>query len=80
VHIGVSHNLCVGNGLARLQDLYDNYALKRVIVTNSIPQTPEFNALPFIKVLCLSDSLSKAINRVHYNKSVSEVFYTPQAE
>ncbi len=80
VHIGVSHNLCVGDGLARLQDLYDNYALKRVIVTNSIPQTPEFKSLPFIKVLCLSDSLSKAINRVHYNKSVSEVFYTPQAE
>ncbi|MBN1796992.1 MAG: ribose-phosphate pyrophosphokinase [Spirochaetales bacterium] len=78
VHIGVSHNLCVGKGLERLQDLYENYALKQVIVTNSIPQTPELQALPFVKVKCLSDSLSRTINRIHYNKSVSEVFYIPK--
>jgi hypothetical protein len=28
--------------------------------------------------LSLADSLSRTINRVHYNKSVSEVFYAPQ--
>jgi ribose-phosphate pyrophosphokinase len=77
VHIGVSHNLCVGRGLERLQDLYENYGLKQIIVTNSIPQTPEIQSLPFVKVKCLSDSLSRTINRIHYNKSVSEVFYTP---
>ncbi len=78
VHIGVSHNLCVGRGLERLQDLYDNYSLKQVVVTNSIPQIPDLSALPFVKVKCLSDSLSRTINRTHYNKSVSEVFYTPK--
>ncbi len=78
VHIGVSHNLCVGKGSERLQDLYKNFALKQVIVTDSIPQTAGLRELPFVKVLSLADSLSRTINRVHYNKSVSEVFYTPQ--
>jgi ribose-phosphate pyrophosphokinase len=78
VFIGVSHNLCVGPGLKRLQELYEKYSLKEVFVTNSVPQTPEFQALSFAKVKCLSDSLSRTINRIHYNKSVSEVFFIPQ--
>jgi phosphoribosylpyrophosphate synthetase len=48
--------------------------LKKLLVTNSIPQSAEVTALPYVKVICLSDSLAKTINRIHYGKSVSEVF------
>lgn len=77
VHLGASHNLCVGRARERLLDLNANYRLEKVVVTNSIPQTNEFVDLPFVSVRCLSDTLSRTINRIHYNRSVSEVFYRP---
>lgn len=80
VYLGASHNLCIGRARERLLDLHDNYCLKEVVVTNSIPQTDEFKALPFVSVRCLSDTLSKTINRIHYNRSVSEVFYRPSGD
>ena len=52
---------------------------KEVIVTNSIPQTEEFKGLPFIRIKCLSDTLARTINRIHYSRSVSEAFYRPQS-
>ncbi|HUV05162.1 MAG TPA: ribose-phosphate diphosphokinase [Armatimonadota bacterium] len=77
VYVGASHNLCIGKARERLSELYTNYRLKRVVVTNSIPQTREFQDLPFVSIRCLSDTLSRTINRIHYNRSVSEVFYRP---
>jgi ribose-phosphate pyrophosphokinase len=77
VYLGASHNLCVGKARERLLDLQANHCLKQVIVTNSIPQTEQFLGLPFVTVRCLSDTLSRTINRIHYNQSVSEVFYRP---
>ncbi|MBP8302569.1 MAG: ribose-phosphate pyrophosphokinase [Phycisphaerae bacterium] len=78
IYLGVSHNLCVGNACALLSDLHSNYSLKKVIVTNSIPQTPEFTALPFVSVRCLSDTLATVITHIHREQSVSEVFYQPE--
>lgn len=78
VYIGASHNLCVGQARERLLDLHENYGLKKVVVTNSIPQTRDFLDLPFVQVMCLSDTLARTINRIHYNRSVSEVFYIPR--
>jgi len=77
VYVGASHNLCIGRARERLSDLYANHRLKRVIVTNSIPQTGEFQDLPFVSIRCLSDMLSRTINRIHYNRSVSQAFYRP---
>ncbi len=76
-YLGVSHNLCVGQARERLLKLYENYGLKQMVVTNSIPQTEQFAALPFVKIACLSDTLARTINRLHYNRSVSDVFYRP---
>jgi len=78
IYLGVSHNLCVGNACALLSDLHSNYSLKKVIVTNSIPQTPEFTALPFVSVRCLSDTLATVITHIHREQAVSEVFYQPE--
>ena len=74
VHLGASHNLCMEIARERLLALHRDYHLKGVVVTNSIPQTEEFRALPFVSVRCLSDTLRRAINRIHYERSVSEVF------
>jgi len=77
VFVGASHNLCVGRARERLEELHAHYGMREVVVTNSIPQTEEFEALPFVTVRCLSDPLARTINRIHYNRSVSEVFYRP---
>lgn len=74
VYLGASHNLCRPAAYERLLELHANYGLKEVIVTNSIPQTEAFLNLPFLSVICLSDTLSRTINRIHYNRSVSELF------
>jgi phosphoribosylpyrophosphate synthetase len=48
-----------------------------VIITDSIPQTEDFPALSFIHIRGLADIMARTINRIHYNRSVSEVFYRP---
>jgi ribose-phosphate pyrophosphokinase len=77
VYFAVSHSRCVPIARDRLQTLHDKYGLRAVIATNSIPQTETFTELPFFTVKCLSYTLSRTINRIHYSRSVSEVFYRP---
>ena len=77
VYLGVSHNQCAAQGRDRLLALHQKYNLRKMVVTNSIPQTEAFAELPFFSVRCLSDMLARAINRIHYDRSVSEVFYRP---
>ena len=74
VYLGVSHNLRMETARERLVDLHANFHLRQVVVTNSVPQTPAFAALPFMSVRCLSDILSRIINRIHFNRPFSELF------
>ncbi|MFO8065913.1 MAG: ribose-phosphate diphosphokinase [Spirochaetota bacterium] len=76
VHMAASHNLCLPQTAKRLQELHDSFNLRSVTVTNSIPQTKEFEDLPFFHVRCLSDIFCRTINRVHYDRSVSAIFQT----
>ena len=76
VHMAASHNLCLPNTAERLRELHESYNLESVTVTNSIPQTKEFEDLPFFHVRCLSDIFCRTINRVHYDRSVSAIFQT----
>ena len=73
VYLGASHNLCMAPAAQRLEELHSHYHLKEVVVTNSIPQTDAFQSLPFVSVRCLSDTLTRVINRIHYNRPVSEL-------
>jgi ribose-phosphate pyrophosphokinase len=77
VYLDVSHNLCREVAIERLAWLHDECNLREVIVTNSIPQTKEFEALPFVSVRCLSDTLTRVVNRIHYNRSVSDLVRSP---
>lgn len=80
IYLGVSHNLCSGRAYPRLMEAHEQFNLREMVVTNSIPQTAPYKELPFFTVHCLSDSLSRAINRIHFNRSVSEVFFRPRDE
>jgi ribose-phosphate pyrophosphokinase len=77
VHFAVSHNRCVPIARDRLLTLHKEYGLCSVIATNSIPQTETFTDLSFFSVKCLSDTFSRTINRIHYSRSVSDVFFRP---
>ena len=68
VYIGVSHNLCMDLAGERLEAMHANFGLRQLVVTNSIPQTPAFKALPFLVEYDLSPVLSRVINRIHYNR------------
>lgn len=76
VYISASHNLCLNQAYERLIDLHENYHLKEVVVTNSIPQSKAFLDLPFLRVKCLSGILALTINAIHYNHSVSAITRT----
>jgi ribose-phosphate pyrophosphokinase len=74
VYMAASHNLCLPETRERLQELHEDYNLRRLVVTNSIPQTEEFVKLPFFEVRSLAEIFCYTINRVHYDRSVSELF------
>lgn len=74
VYVGVSHNLCTQSALDRLSDLHMAYHLREVLVTDSVPQTQAFQALPFLTVRSLADPFARAVHRVHHNRSVDGMF------
>ncbi len=80
VYVGVSHNLCSEQARERLSELAANYQLEEVVVTNTIPQTEAFRDLSFVSERDLSDLLARVINRIHYNRSVSELFTQPNSK
>jgi ribose-phosphate pyrophosphokinase len=78
IYVAASHNLCVANAVERLKELHDRYRMRGVVVTDSVPPRAEVEALPFVTTRSLADDLCRTINRIHYNQSVSEVFYKPR--
>ena len=72
--VAVSHNLCTAHARDRLLDLYNRGHLKQLMVTDSIPQTREFMSLPFVQVQSLADRFARAVNRLHYARSLSAAF------
>lgn len=80
VYAGVSHALCVGPALERLHALRERYGLRELITTDPVPQTDAFRSLPFVRIRSLADPLAWAINRIHYHRSLSQVFDRPIIE
>lgn len=75
IYVAASHNLCLESAQDRLATLHQDFHLARLVTTNSIPQTESFESLPFVSVLSLANILSRVINRIHYNRSVTDLFY-----
>ena len=75
VYLGVSHYLGLDGAQQRLIELHNDFGLKQVIVTNSIPLDDAFTKLAFVRVKSLADTFARIINRIHYDQSVRELFY-----
>jgi ribose-phosphate pyrophosphokinase len=69
VYACATHAVLCGDAIAKLR----NAPIKQVVVTDSIPLTPEKH-LPRIKVLSVAPLLADAIKRIHFNESVSRLF------
>ena len=74
VHLAAGHNLCRPKALERIQELREHWGLVSFVTTDSVPQSEDFRRLPYFHVRSLRDMLCRTINRVHYGRSVSELF------
>lgn len=75
IYLGVSHYIGVNDATEKIIDLHENFNLKEVVITNSIPLGKDIFDLSFIKQRSLSDIFCRTINRIHYDQSVSQLFY-----
>ena len=71
VYAAATHALLSGEAVARLKD----GPLEEMVVTNTI-HVPEHKRFDRLKILSVADLLAKAIDHVHSNESVSQLFET----
>ena len=69
VYAAATHALFSGPAVERLSTA----PLEEMVVTNTI-HIPEEKRFPNLKILSVADLLSKAIDHVHSNESVSQLF------
>jgi len=72
VYACATHALLSGAAVERLSKA----PLEEMVVTNTIP-IPDDKDFPRLKVLSVADLLSKAIDHIHSNESVSQLFEIP---
>ena len=70
VYACATHPVLSGNAIERLE----NSVIKELIVTNTIPLTPDKAKCKKIEVLSVAPLLSEAVRRIYYNESVSALF------
>jgi ribose-phosphate pyrophosphokinase len=71
---GASHNLCQPSAYERLLSLHENHHLSRLVVTNTIPQTERFRALPFLEVVDLAPLFARAVHHIHHNLPLHDLY------
>lgn len=77
IYAAISHNKIIPLGLERLHEAHTKYGLKEFHTTNSYPFPDEVAQLDFVHVHSLEKRFARTINRLHYNQSVSGLFYRP---
>ncbi len=65
-----THPVLSGPAVQRLRDS----VIERVVVTDTIPLSPEAQALDIIRVVSVSDLFGEAIRAIHHHDSVSRLF------
>lgn len=78
IHGALSHMKLTQNHIPKLIEAHEKFGLKELHITDSIPQKDEIINLPFIKVHSLALRIALTINSLHYNQSVSGIFYKPK--
>jgi ribose-phosphate pyrophosphokinase len=71
IYAAATHPLLSGEAVSRL----DDSPLEEMVVTNTI-HVPEHKRFDRLKILSVADLLAKAIDHVHSNESVSQLFET----
>ncbi len=74
IFAAISHNKIRKETVPLLIKAHKEYGLKKIHTTDSIPQSEEVLSLEFIEVHSLGGVFASTINRLHYNRSVSEFF------
>ncbi|GAB4141913.1 MAG: ribose-phosphate pyrophosphokinase [Planctomycetaceae bacterium] len=69
IYVSGTHAILCG----RASELLSNAPIEQIVVTNSLPLTPE-QQLPNVKVVSVAPLLGEAIRRIHRNESVSYLF------
>jgi len=70
VYCACSHGILSGSALERVRDS----EIKELVITNSIPLTPEKRAEPKIKQISIGYMLAKTIEAIHNHTPVSELY------
>jgi len=75
VNIAVIHPVFSDPATQRLQDLYDEGALNRLIVTDTLEVSDEMrNSMPFLQVVSSARLSAEIIMRMHEEQSLSPFF------
>jgi ribose-phosphate pyrophosphokinase len=69
IYVCATHGVLCGQAIERLRDA----PIRQIVVTDSIPVPPN-KQLANLRVLSVSRLLADAIERIHYDRSVSELF------
>ena len=72
-----SHALLNHPALDYFDEAYKKYGFKSLFTTNSIPQKKEVRQRKYIHEISLAGIFANVINRIHYGKSLSAMFYKP---
>jgi ribose-phosphate pyrophosphokinase len=70
IRVGATHGLFAGPAVERIQQA----PIDEIVVTDTVPLTPEAKGLKNLKVLSVASLIGEAIQRIHDNKSVSALF------
>ncbi len=69
IYVCATHGILCGPAIERLREA----PIRQIAVTDSIPMPPN-KQLPNLTILSVSRLLANAIERIHYDRSVSELF------
>lgn len=72
VYVAISHFMGAQQAIDRLERLHQDFGLKRLVVTDSVPLTDSFIDLPFVEIRSLAQPLADAIKYIHLNKPVMQ--------
>lgn len=78
IFAAVSHMKMKNEYIPKLINAHENFGLKELHTTDTVPQTPELLGLDFVKEHSLAGIFASTVNRLHYNQSVRELFYRPK--
>jgi phosphoribosylpyrophosphate synthetase len=78
IYWGVSHMKLKETQIYKLKKANKEYNVKEVHITDTIAQTKRLLDLDFVISHSIAERFARTINRIHYGKSVSKLFYKPE--